>query len=153
MNIKKLTEGILIILSNYQKVIKNLLYFLIYIIFIIGSSTVITLPLWYAATKHSKGYTIIVILVIVILTGLSIIRQLRQCAITKQKLGMGLSEIILIPFKKIAVFIFFTIWLYGIIFIYSRGLLLIAVPLTVIYIFTLGYFIFIYRKMNAKNYT
>ena len=98
MNIKKLTEGILIILSNYQKVIKNLLYFLIYTIFIIGSSTVIILPLWYAATKHSKGYTIIVILVIVILTGLSIIRQLRQWVITKQKLGMGLSEIILIPF-------------------------------------------------------
>ena len=153
MNTKNLIKGLIVILSNYQSLLKNYIYFLIYSALIIGSSLVITLPLWYAATEYSKGYTVIVILLIVLLTGMSLMRQLRHWVIAKQKLGMKLSEIILIPLKKIAVFSFFTIWLYGIIFIYSRGLFWVAVPLTVVYILVLGYFIFIYRKMNAKNYT
>ncbi len=152
MNIGNLLKGFLLILKNYQRLLKNLLYFLIYTLLITGSSLVITLPLWYAATKHSKAYTIIVILLLAASTGLLLIRQLKHWIINKQKSGMNLHQIILIPVKKISVFTFFIIWLYGIIFMYSRKLVFVAVPFTVVYILVLGYYVFIYRKMNVKNY-
>lgn len=150
MHIKNHMEELCIILRNYRRLLINLLYFLIYTILIAVSSLIITLPLWYAATKHSKGYTVTVILLIVGLTGLSLIRQLKQWIITKQKSGMGISKIILIPLKKIAVLTFFIFLLYGIVFLYSQGLLLIAVILTAIYILILGYYVFIYRKIKES---
>ncbi|MCK5200255.1 MAG: hypothetical protein KAR21_17985 [Spirochaetales bacterium] len=150
MNIRDPFKSLLIILSSYHRLLKSFLYFLIYTAIIIGISLVITLPLWYAATKHSRGYTIIFILLLVMLTGLSLLKHLRQWIKTKQKSGISLSEIILIPLKKIAVFTFFILYLYGIVFIFSRGFLLIAVPLTASYILILGYFIFIYRKKNES---
>lgn len=153
MHIKKQMEKLLIILKNYRRLLKNLLYFLIYTILITGSSLIITLPLWYAATEHSKGYTATVILLIAVLTGLSLMKQLRNWIISKQKSGMILSKIILIPIKRIAVLSLFIVLLYGIVYIYSLGLLLIAVPLTAVYMLILGYYVFIYRKMNDKNYT
>ncbi len=153
MHIKNKMEKLFIILRNYRRLLKNLLYFLIYTILIAGSSLIITLPLWYAATEHSKGYTLTVILLIAVLTGLSLMRQLRNWIISKQKSGMSLSKIILIPIKKIAVLTLFIILFYGIVYIYSQRLLLIAVPLTAIYMLILGYYVFIYRKMNDKNYT
>ena len=152
MNIENLLKGFLLILRNYQRLLKNLLYFLAYTVLITGSSIVITLPLWYAATKYSKTYTITVILLIAALTGLLVFRQLKQWVMNKQKSGLNLHQIILIPIKKISVFTFSTILLYGIIFMYSRQLLFIAVPFTIIYILVLGYYVFIYRKMNVKNY-
>ena len=153
MHINNPMEKLLIILGNYRRLLKNLLYFLIYIIIIACSSLIITLPLWYAATEHSKGYTVTVILLIAGLTCLSLIRQLKQWIITKKKSGMGLSKIILIPLKKITVLTFFILLLYGIVFLYSRDFLLIAVLLTALYILLLGYYAFIYRKLNFENYT
>ncbi|MCK5198094.1 MAG: hypothetical protein KAR21_07075, partial [Spirochaetales bacterium] len=94
-----------------------------------------------------------VILLIAGLTCLSLIRQLKQWIITKKKSGMGLSKIILIPLKKITVLTFFILLLYGIVFLYSRDFLLIAVLLTALYILLLGYYAFIYRKLNFENYT
>lgn len=153
MNIKTIKDGLFIILNSYSHLLKFSLYFLLYTFIITGSSLLITLPLWYTATKHSTGYTIIVILLMITLTGLSLMRRLRQWVIVKQQSGMKILEIILLPIKKAAVFIFFTMWLYGIIFIYSLGLFLIAVLISAVYIIVLGYYIFIYRKINEKNYS
>ncbi len=150
MHIKNHMEELRIILRNYRRLLINLLYFLIYTILIAVSSLIITFPLWYAATEHSKGYTVTVILLIAGLMGLSLIRQLKQWIITKQKSGMSRSKIILIPIKKIAVLTFFIFLLYGIVFLYSQGLLLIAVLLTAIYIIILGYYVFIYRKIKES---
>lgn len=150
MHIKNHMEELCIILRNYRRLLINLLYFLIYTILIAVSSLIITLPLWYVATKHSKGYTVTVILLIAGLTGLSLIRQLKQWIITKQKSGMSISKIILIPLKKIAFLTFFILLLYGLVFLYSQGLLLIAVLLTAIYILILGYYVFIYKKIKES---
>ncbi len=151
MNIKNLIKGLLVILSNYRRLLKNLLYFLIYTVLITGISLVITLPLWYAATEHSKGYTITVILLLIILTGIFLVRHLREWVVSKQKSGISLTAIILIPLRKIVVFTFFILCLYGIIFLFSRGLLLIAISLTAGYLLLLGYYIFIHSKNNESN--
>ena len=151
MNIKKLIKGLLVILGNYQRLVKNFLYFLIFTVIITGISLVITLPLWYAATKHSKGYTITVILLLIILTGIYLVQHLKKWVVSKQKSGISPTGIILIPLRKIAVFTFYILSLYGIIFIFSRGFLLIAISLSAAYLLMLGYYIFIHSKNNKNN--
>ena len=151
MKITKPIKGLLVILGNYQRLVKNFLYFLIFTVIITGISLVITLPLWYAATKHSKGYTITVILLLIILTGIYLVQHLRKWVVSKQKSGISLTGIILIPLRKIAVLTFFILFLYGIIFLFSRGLLLIAISLTAGYLLLLGYYIFIHSKKNEST--
>ena len=142
---------ILIILKNYFRVLKTLLQFIIYSGLILLSSLIITLPLWYAATEHSKAYTWTVILVLILLFSFLTFMRIRKWFYNKKKEGLSTRRIIIIPLKNLVVFIFFIIFMYIIFYIYSKGAIYAAAPLTVIYLLMIGYRVFIHRRKHANS--
>ena len=146
MNIKDIKNNLKIIIYSYRKIVKNLLYFLIYMSLVIFSSLIITLPLWYAATKYSKFYTFTVLTSISAILIIVLINNLKKWIISKQKEGKSVKSIIMIPIKKTATFILFLSGLYAITLTYTSRLIYLAIILSIIYLLILGYFIFISRK-------
>ncbi len=151
MNIKKLKINVTTILLNYNQILKRTFYFIIYLALVLCISLLITLPLWYLATRHSKVYTSAVIFLFLIVFILTILKYFIKWVNSKQKDGYRLIKIILIPVKKAGVFVLFIISLYIITLSYSTGYLLLAVLLTIIYLFILGYFIFVLRKNTDSH--
>lgn len=151
MNTKELKKYLGIIILNYRQILIKALYFVIYLALVICSSLIITLPIWYAATHYSNTYTLIVIVSLLIIFGLTIVKNIKKWIFLKQKEGNSISNIILIPLRKSGIFILFIFGLYGIIFAYTRGLFFTAFLLTVCYLLILGYFIFISRKHNESH--
>lgn len=149
MNIKKIKNNLSIILLSYHQIIKKSIYIIISLILVVGSSLLITLPLWYLATEHSKIYTTAVIILFFLLIVASIVLSLKKWVISKKNEGLETSSIILIPVKKIITFILFAAVLYGIILVYTVGQMIAAILLTLSYLLILGYFIFISRKQNG----
>ena len=149
MNLKNITKNIISIIHNYNQLLKKSLYFIIYLTLVIFSSLVITLPLWYIATKYSKVYTIAVIISVLIALGFILSTKILKWVDFKQKEGIKMTQIILIPLKKAGIFILFLIGFYIIVLTYSIDFFIIAVLLSITYLLILGYFIFILRK-NAK---
>ncbi len=149
MNLKNITKNISTIILNYNQLIKKSLYFIIYLTLVLCSSLVITLPLWYIATKYSKVYTISVLISVLIVLVLTLFRKILKWVEFKQKEGIRIRKIILIPLKKAGTLITFIIGFYIIVLTYSMNFLLIAILLTISYLLILGYFVFILQK-NAK---
>ena len=149
MNLKNITKNVISIILNYNQLLKKSLYFIIYLSLVIFSSLVITLPLWYIATKYSKVYTIAVIISVLIALGFILSTKILKWVDFKQKEGIKMTQIILIPLKKAGIFILFLIGFYIIVLTYSIDFFMIAVLLTISYLLILGYYIFILRK-NAK---
>ena len=149
MNLKNITKNVIDIILNYNQLLKKTLYFIIYLTLVIFSSLVITLPLWYIATKYSKVYTIAVIISVLIVLGFILSKKILKWINSKQKEGIKITQIILIPIKKTGIFILFLIGFYIIVLTYSIDFFIIAILLTISYLLIFGYFIFIIRK-NAK---
>jgi len=145
MNIKYLVTNFRIIMLNYQKILKNILYFLAYLVIIFSSSLIITLPIWYIATHFSTSYTIIVLLTVISIIILTIFKKSKKWFTKKQKSGINSIKIIMIPLKKISIFILFFIGFYGIIFAFSLDLFIVSFLLSLAYLLVLGHFIFISR--------
>jgi len=141
-----LIKKLLIIILNYKRILKNIFYFLFYITLIICSGLLITLPIWYIATRFSKIYTIIVLLAISILITLVLIGNFKKWVILKQKSGKTTFEILMIPLREIGIFILFSLGIYGIIVSFSLGFLIFSIVLTLCYFLFLGYYIFITKK-------
>lgn len=139
-------KNLLIILLNYKRILKNIFYFLFYITLIICSGLLITLPIWYIATRFSKIYTITILLTIALLITLVLIGNFKKWVILKQKTGNTPFKILMIPLRKIGIFILFSLGIYVIIILYSLGFLLFSIVLTLCYLLFLGYFIFISKK-------
>lgn len=151
MNIKELNNFFKIIIFNYKKIIKNLFYFIIYLFLVVFSSLIITVPLWYTATEYTTVYTATVLISILLILGITLSKSIKKWIILKQKDGKNIKNIILIPIKKTGIFLLFVIGLYGIIILYKISLTIIAIILTFIYLILLGYYIFVYTKLNELH--
>ncbi len=151
MNIKNIKKNLSIIILNYNQIIKKSFYFIISMILVVGSSLIITLPLWYLATKHSKVYTITVIFLFLITFGFLIVLNFKKWIISKKEKDLNTSSIILIPVKKAFTFLLFAAGLYVIIIVYTLELLFAGVLLTAGYLITLGYFLFISKMKNESH--
>jgi len=139
-------KNLLIIILNYKRILKNIFYFLFYITLIICSGLLITLPIWYIATRFTKIYTVIVLLTILILITLVLIGNFKKWIILKQKPGNTTLKILMVPLKKIGIFILFSLGIYGIIISFSMGFLIFSIVITLCYFLFLGYYIFISKK-------
>jgi hypothetical protein len=150
MSLKNILSTVKIILYKYKIFLNKFLYFLISAIFIVTSSFIITLPVWYTATKYSKIYTVVSVSLILLFLIYKIARNLKNWTEGKLKEGLSKKNIIMIPVRKTTIFLVFTAVFYLITLIYFKGFIIFAALSLVLYLLVLGYFIFIFRKRNEK---
>ncbi len=152
MKQNSITQKLFVILSNYQNILVALLYFLVFFLFISAVSTAITFPLWFAATNYSKTYSTVVILIVFITVLMLSARRMKKWIAKKKELGMSTTSIILIPVRKVAVFLVFFSVLYLIVLMFSQHLPLPAITLSIVYLLALGYYFFIIKKdADSRN--
>jgi len=151
MNKIDLITSLKIIITNYHKILKNISFLLFYLILIVTSGLIITLPIWYIATNYSNGYTYSVLLTLMLIVIFVLTGKLKNWITSQHKSGKTSTQIILIPVKKAIIFILFTLGFYGIFLSLSLDLILLSILIAAFYFIILGYFIFISRKLNGSE--
>jgi hypothetical protein len=149
LNNNKIKSAFSIIILNYKRIIKNILVFFLYILLVVSSSVIITLPIWYVATHYSRLYTVIIILGVIILVSLGFYKKIKGWIILKQEKNNSFKDLLKFFSKKTGIFFLFLTGLYAIIFLFSKGQVITGVLLTFILFLLLGYFIFV-RKINNE---
>ena len=151
MKFKEIKNYFRIIILNYKNILKKIFYLFIYLTVVVFSSLIITLPLWYTATLYSNIYTTTVLISIIIILGIALLKNIKKWIVLKQEQGLSTKNIIFIPIKKTGIILLFVSGIYGILVTYIRSYLFLAIILTIIYLTLLGYYIFIFKKINESH--
>ncbi len=112
---------------------KRLAAILVFVLAITVLCYVFVYPLWYFSSFHRQGYTYLVLIVLLIILVLLVIR-----AILRSKKDNGFAAVLPGLLGVLRVVGSLTA-LYGIILLYSRGLIAAAVPLSILFLALLGY--------------
>jgi L-asparagine transporter-like permease len=149
MDKKSLQQTLFSIWKGYADILKKFSLFLLALAAIVGVSLLIVLPLWYAATYAETAFTLIVLIgctaVLLFSIGNRMYRRIAEPGFREEKKERPLKKIFTV-FKKL---VFLLILLYVTLLFYMRGVLFIAVPLTVIVLGLVGYFAYGNRNKKA----
>jgi len=152
MIINKSIKGIQIVLENYKKIIKNSILLLVYVITIACISFLITYPIWFIATKFSKTFSFLILFILSLLIIVTLVKKLHKWFYSKKELGLSTLNILITPVKNFTVFLIFLLFFYFIIIIFSKKLIVLSIILSLGYLFTLGLYLFVYKKKNANTF-
>ena len=140
------------VVLGYSALIKKVLLFFA-VLGIIGLSTcVLVIPLWYFATYAKQLFTIIVLSLSAVGVCILVVVRIKR-SVEYHRYYFNTSPIkrfLIRSVKIISKAVFFIICVYLLILLYMRSLLWIAIPLTVVFIFTSGYFLY-GRKNNEQQ--
>ncbi len=106
------------------------------LLFAIGTAAIalaVVFPLWYFATRHTRGYTLLAMLTLLGILLYSVGRALVRSARLRGSFLAVAREKLLPPVITILIFLFFLCSLYGIIFLYANRRLAAAITASVIY--------------------
>lgn len=149
-NLFNIVKGIL---TGYTELLKKFLMFFAVLGGIFLASGLIVLPLWYFATQAKQLFTIVVLSLagigFFVLIGVRIKR-----AIEYHRYYFNSSPLKQFFYRAAQILVkamFFLVCTYILLLLYSRSLLWLAIPLTIIFVLTAGYFL--YGRKNREPQT
>lgn len=113
-----------------------------------ATALAVVFPLWFFATRHTRGYTCFVLLSILALLLAAGIRALVRSARLQGGIPAALRRTLLPRLIRLAVFLFFTFSLYWIVVLYARGRAAAATAAAVVYLL-LAVSITYFRRRNT----
>jgi len=148
----KLREILISILKGYGDTGKRVMLLFLQTCVILLVSAVIVFPLWYFATQYTQAFTLTVGFLILIYIFFRIILKVRELARNTRQSGGDFSSLLNDFFKKLGRIFFLLFCIFIVFILYVNGNLAIAIPVTLLVILTLGYFIY-GRKKTSDNQT
>lgn len=121
------------------------------LLFAIGTAAIalaVVFPLWYFATRHTRGYTRLALLALLGILLYSGGRALVRSARLRGGFLAVMREKLLPPVITLLIFLFFLCSLYGIIFLYANRQLEAAIAASVIYL-ALALIVTHFRRRNT----
>jgi hypothetical protein len=134
--------------KGYADILKKISLFLLALTAVVGVSFLIVLPLWYAAMYAETAFTLIVLFgcaaLLLFVIGNRIYRRITDPGFREEKAEKPFKKLFTVAGKTVLLLIL----LYFTLLFYMRGVLFIAVPLTVIMLGLIGYFAYGKRHKN-----
>ena len=111
-------------------------------------SMVVALPLWYVAVHHRFVYTLSMAVLAAVLAAVFFVVRIRK-AMRRSETPLGVKA--LRALGRAAVAVVFAASLYGLIWLFARGIYLAAVPAALLYVVILGMVRFGRKREAASN--
>ncbi|MEW5817496.1 MAG: hypothetical protein AB1798_19125 [Spirochaetota bacterium] len=142
MNVLDVNELLKKIFSGYLNTAKKLVVVLLFLALTGLTSAIVVFPLWYLATEHREVFTILVFFLflslVIFAVVMKVIRAFRPHQNPKEKISAFLRRFS----ARLLILLFFLSAVYLLAFLYTSGILLAAVPLTILFILILGYILY-----------
>ena len=113
--------------------------FLGLLVLIAAAALVVAIPLWYFSSNFASGYTIFVIVLVAAAVLSALIGRLIRLSRETGALRMYLNRTMLPILKTAAVVVLSIAVIYGIAFLISRGLTVVAILCAVVWVLLLGF--------------
>lgn len=147
MNTTGLRRTLFQIVSGYTRSLRSAVVSLALIAATVAVSAAVVFPLWYFSTHSRRAYTIAVLSFFA--AGILFLLFRRSRAFWELP-GKERSKRVRRFFGKLLSLVAYLVGLYLILGLYAVGLLAAAIPLTVIYLFILGYTLYARRSRGRR---
>lgn len=134
---------------GYRSIALKVLIFCGVVAAIAGIGIVFVFPLWYLATNYDRIYAILVLAVIAAAIIIWLGKKIANSWKNSTSGAQFTKDIVLMPLWKIARFAVALVPLYGILLLFVNGLIVAAVPASVVFLFGFGYVVYA-RKRKTR---
>ena len=136
------------VLRGYARIFRGATLMLMMLALTALISVGVAFPLWYIAVHHRFIYTLSVAVLAVVLAVVFLVVRIREAM---RRSETSLAARALRALGRAAVAVVFTASLYGLVWLFARGLYLAAVPAALLYVMFLGMVRFGRKREAASN--